>query len=480
LFVKGEEIVITPVIIAGGSGTRLWPLSRALQPKQFLNLLGDATMLQQTLLRLTDIEHESPITICNEEHRFLVAEQLREIDQLGQIILEPIGRNTAPAIALAAYAALQNKPDNDPLLLVLPADHLIRNEAGLSEAVSNAIPLAMDGKLVTFGVKPLSPHTGYGYIKKGSAIGDGFAIDQFVEKPDMETARIYVSDESYLWNSGMFLFKASVYLEELVQHSSEINAVCKQAMSNSVSDLDFLRIELEDFERCTSDSIDYAVMEKTDEAVVVPLNAEWSDIGSWASLWENSDKDNNKNVMKGRVLLEESQNCLVFGEGRLIAGVGLNDMIIVDTKDALLVATKDKSEQVKAIVDRLKQQDSPEYKLNREVLRPWGKFDSVDNGERYQVKRITVKPGEKLSLQMHHHRAEHWIVVSGTAMVHRGEDLFLVTENESTFIPLGVKHSLENPGKLPLEIIEVQSGSYLGEDDIVRFDDRYGRTGSTK
>jgi mannose-1-phosphate guanylyltransferase len=472
--------MITPVIIAGGSGTRLWPLSRALQPKQFLSLLGETTMLQQTVLRLANIDHENPITICNEEHRFLVAEQLREIDQLGQIILEPVGRNTAPAIALAAYSVLKDNPDNDPLLLILPADHLIKNETGLSEAINDAIPLALGGKLVTFGVTPLAPHTGYGYIKKGPGTGKGFVIDQFVEKPDMQTAVTYLTDGSYLWNSGMFLFKASAYLKELAQFNSEMNLVCKKAIDDSVKDLDFIRIELEAFERCPSDSIDYAVMEETDESVVVPINAEWSDVGSWASLWEASDKDDNQNVLKGRVQLEDSQDCLVFGDDRLIAGVGLNDMIIVDTKDALLVATKDKSEQVKAIVDRLKLQDSPEFKLNREVLRPWGKFDSVDNGERYQVKRITVKPGEKLSLQMHHHRAEHWIVVSGTAMVHRGEDSFLVTENESTFIPLGVKHSLENPGKLPLEIIEVQSGSYLGEDDIVRFDDRYGRTGTTK
>lgn len=467
---------VTPVIIAGGSGSRLWPLSRSLQPKQFLSLFGDSTMLQATLQRLQQVDCDAPITICNEEHRFMVAEQLREINQLGKIILEPVGRNTAPAIALAAQAALQDAAGHDPLLLVLPADHLIKNVQAFSAAIEQAIQLAEDNHLVTLGVTPTEPHTGYGYIKQGEPKGAGFSVAAFVEKPDAATAEQYLADGSYLWNSGMFLFKASVYLEELAKYNQAMSDVAQQAYANSQQDLDFVRIALADFENCPDDSIDYAVMEKTQRATVVPLDAQWSDVGSWSSLWECSDKDANDNVIRGNVITEQSKGCLFQGEDRLIAAVGVDDLIIVDTKDALMVASRDKAQDVKTIVNKLKAAGSPEYKLNREVLRPWGKYDSIDNGQRYQVKRITVKPGEKLSFQMHHHRAEHWIVVSGTAKVRRGDDAFLVSENESTYIPLGVKHSLENPGKIPLELIEVQSGSYLGEDDIIRFEDRYGRT----
>lgn len=467
---------VTPVIIAGGSGSRLWPLSRALQPKQFLSLFGDSTMLQGTLQRLQQVECNAPITMCNEEHRFMVAEQLREIGQLGKIILEPVGRNTAPAIALAAQAALQDQANADPVLLVLPADHLIKNIQAFSAAIEKAIQLAESNHLVTLGITPTEPHTGYGYIKQGDAQGNGYQVAAFVEKPDQQTAQQYLEEGSYLWNSGMFLFKASVYLEELAKHNPEMSEVTQKAYSNSQQDLDFVRIALEDFEHCPDDSIDYAVMEKTQRATVVPLDAEWSDVGSWSSLWECSDKDENDNVIRGNVITEQAKGCLFQGEDRLIAAVGVDDLVIVDTKDALMVASRDKAQDVKTIVNKLKAAGSPEYKLNREVLRPWGKYDSIDNGQRYQVKRITVKPGEKLSFQMHHHRAEHWIVVSGTARVRRGDDAYLVSENESTYIPLGVKHSLENPGKIPLELIEVQSGSYLGEDDIIRFEDRYGRT----
>lgn len=466
--------MILPVIMAGGSGTRLWPLSRSLYPKQFLQLSGKQTMLQETVARLVGIDTGKPITICNEEHRFIVAEQLRAIDQLGTIILEPEGRNTAPAIALAADVATSHHFD-DPLLLVLAADHVIQDQNAFAAAVEQAVPLAEQGKLVTFGIVPQSPHTGYGYIKRGEAIDSGFSVDQFVEKPDIDVAQNYLNSGEYYWNSGMFLFKASRYLEELKRYRPNIADACEASLQDITKDMDFVRVIKEAFVQCPDDSIDYAVMEKTQDAVVIPLDAGWNDIGSWSALWEVDEKDDQGNTSRGDVILHETNNCLVHGGERLIATVGLKDIMIVDTKDAVMVSHKEKVQDVKKIVEVLKSQDRSEYKLHREVYRPWGRYDSIDNGHRYQVKRITVKPGSKLSVQMHHHRAEHWIVVSGTAKVSVGDDSFLVTENESTYIPVGVVHSLENPGRVPLELIEVQTGSYLGEDDIVRFEDLYGR-----
>ena len=464
--------MIVPVILAGGSGTRLWPLSRSLYPKQFLPLVSDKTMLQETVLRLDGLETASPVTICNEEHRFIVAEQLRAIDQLGPIILEPEGRNTAPAAALAAHVIAD---ENDPLLLILAADHVIKDESAFVDTIKKAIPLANQGKLVTFGIVPQSAHTGYGYIERGQPINIGFKVNKFVEKPNKETAQAYVDSEKYWWNSGMFLFRASRYLEELKTHRPDISASCSAAVEGKTTDLDFIRINTDEFLKCPEDSIDYAVMEKTQDAVVVPLNAGWSDIGSWSALWDIEKKDNMGNVIRGDAIIEATKNCLVHGGERLIVTLGLEDIVIVDTKDTVMVAHKDNVQDVKELVKKLKAGGRFEFKLHREVYRPWGKYDSIDNGERYQVKRLTVNPGAKLSVQMHHHRAEHWVVVSGTAEVTNGEKTFLLSENESTYIPVGVIHALKNPGEIPLELIEVQSGSYLGEDDIIRFEDDYQR-----
>ncbi|MBR9794342.1 MAG: mannose-1-phosphate guanylyltransferase/mannose-6-phosphate isomerase [Gammaproteobacteria bacterium] len=467
-----------PVVLAGGSGSRLWPKSRAALPKQFLALTSDQTMLQETLQRLDGSSAANPIVICNDAHRFLVAEQLRQMGgDHGGIILEPVGRNTAPAIALAALHAMQT--DDDPVLLVLAADHLIKDSAGFQAAVSKANELAMDGNLVTFGIVPDQAHTGYGYIKGGEAIGVGMKVDEFVEKPDLATAQQYVDSGNYFWNSGMFMFKASVYLAELKKHAPEMYSICEQAIASESKDLDFIRIDPEIFATCPDDSIDYAVMEKTALAAMVPLDAGWSDVGSWSSLWETADnKDENGNVIVGDAILEGVNNSYINSEERLIAVVGLDDVVVVETKDAVMVANKNKVQDIKNVVNKLKAEQRPEFQFHREVFRPWGSYDSIDNGKRFQVKRITVKPGEKLSVQMHHHRAEHWIVVSGTANVTIGEKTQLVTENESVYIPIGDVHALENPGKIPLELIEVQSGAYLGEDDIVRFSDRYGRTES--
>lgn len=462
---------ICAVIIAGGSGARLWPLSRAAHPKQFLSLHGKNTMLQETVKRLRGLNISSSTTICNEEHRFFVAEQLREIDKLGSIILEPVGKNTAPAIALAAFQSIEE----DPILLVLAADHVIQDESAFEKAVSEAIPLAESGKLVTFGIVPQKPHTGYGYIKRGDEYGAGFAVEKFVEKPSLDMAHEYVTSGDYYWNSGMFLFKASRYLEELNKFRPDIYDSCKASLEITAFDLDFLRINKEKFEACPSESVDYAVMEKTTDSVVVPMDAGWSDIGSWSSLWDISEKDGNGNAACGDVVLHESHNSYIRTDGKLVAVIGVDDLVIVSTKDVLLVAHKDSVQDVKAVAQQLKAESRTEWEHQREVYRPWGKYDSIDNGERYQVKRITVKPGAKLSVQMHHHRAEHWVVVSGTAKVTNGEKTFILSENESTYIPVGVIHALENPGKVPLEMIEVQSGSYLGEDDIVRFEDIYGR-----
>lgn len=467
--------MLTPIIMAGGTGSRLWPLSRQLNPKQFLKLCGDTTLLQQTLSRLNGLETSTPAVICNEDHRFMVAEQLRQLTvKNASILLEPVGRNTAPAIALAALNATRN--GQDPVLLVLAADHFIADQSAFQQAVKEAEELALQDKLVTFGIVPTQPETGYGYIQRGSALPEqGYQVARFVEKPDSATAQGYLDSGDYYWNSGMFMFKASVYLQALQEFRPDILDACKHAFEAGSQDLDFVRVDAAAFADCPDDSIDYAVMEKTRDAAVIPLDAGWSDIGSWSALWEIGTKDEQGNVCKGDVLNIGSSNSLVYAESKLVATVGVNNLVVVETKDAVLVAHKDRVQDVKKVVEAIKNDGRHEHMNHREVYRPWGVYDSIENGERYQVKRITVKPGAKLSVQMHHHRAEHWVVVSGTARVTNGDKTFLVTENESTFIPIGEVHALENPGKIPLELIEVQSGSYLGEDDIVRFEDKYGR-----
>lgn len=465
-----------PVVLAGGTGSRLWPKSRAALPKQFLSLTSDKTMLQDTILRLPADKMELPLFICNEDHRFLAAEQLRVADiDYDSIILEPVGRNTAPAIALAALRAVQQ--GEDPVLLILAADHLIADHNAFHAAVEKATRLAEQGKLVTFGVVPTEAHTGYGYIKAGDSVDEiGFKVAQFVEKPDLATAQQYLKSGEYYWNSGMFMFKASVYLRELSEHAPDIFTACTNAMQNTDKDMTFIRVDADEFAKCPDDSIDYAVMERTSDACMVPLDAGWNDVGSWTSLWETSqNKDTSGNVVVGDAILDGVTNSYINSEQRLIAVIGLDDVVVVETKDAVMVANKSKVQDIKNVVNKLKAEKRPEFEFHREVFRPWGSYDSIDNGRRYQVKRISVKPGEKLSVQMHHHRAEHWIVVSGTANVTVGEVTSLVTENESIYIPIGEIHALENPGKILLELIEVQSGSYLGEDDIVRFSDRYGR-----
>lgn len=467
-----------PVIMAGGSGTRLWPLSRQLNPKQFLPLVDcDLSMLQATIKRLDGLEYSAPSLICNDSHRFLAAEQLR---QLGlseiNIILEPVGRNTAPAIALAALQA--SKDGEDPVMLVMAADHLIGDLGAFQKSIKFALPLAESGRLVTFGVKPTYPETGYGYINVGESVGgSGFKINRFVEKPDLNMAMAYLEQGGFFWNSGMFMFRTSRYLQELEKFNPEVISVCRDAMAKSMRDMHFTRIDYGVFSSCPDISIDYAVMEKTADAVMVSLDAGWSDIGSWSALLEAGIKDVDGNLLKGDVIAHKTSGCYVNATHRLVSTLGLENLIIVETKDAVLVAHKDHVQSVKNIVDQLKASHRCEHINHREVYRPWGVFDAVDSGERYQVKRITVKSGGKLSLQMHHHRAEHWIVVSGTAKVTNGDLTYLVTENQSTYIPVGQIHSLENPGSIPLELIEVQSGSYLGEDDIVRFEDVYGRVG---
>jgi len=469
-----------PVILSGGSGSRLWPLSRESYPKQFLPLTSEQSMLRETLTRLHGLpELQHPIVVCNEEHRFLVAEQLRDMNATPHaIVLEPEGRNTAPAVAIAALTAIEQ--DNDALLLVLPADHVIDDITVFHQSLDVASESANLGKLVTFGVVPTAPETGYGYIKASESYDTSDAIralgvEHFVEKPDSSTAEAYLASGDYFWNSGMFMFKASSYLDELRQHAPEMLALCKQAYESAARDMDFVRLEHEAFIKIKGDSIDYAVMEKTDKAVVVPLDAGWNDIGSWSALSEVSVQDEEANVVSGDVLIEDSRNCYVRSEHRLVAALGVEDQVIVETADAVLVASRDKAQEVKRIVERLKLDERSERLHHRRVFRPWGNYESIDEGARFLVKRIVVNPGASLSLQMHEHRAEHWVVVTGTAKVTRGEEILELHEDESTYIPVGMKHRLENLTDVPLEIIEVQTGGYLGEDDIVRFDDVYGR-----
>ncbi|MBW8774915.1 MAG: mannose-1-phosphate guanylyltransferase/mannose-6-phosphate isomerase [Stenotrophomonas sp.] len=464
---------IQPVILSGGSGTRLWPLSREAYPKQFLPLAGELTMLQATWKRVAPIAARGPLVIANEEHRFVAAEQLQQVGaEPAAIILEPVGRNTAPAIAVAALEATRDGAD--ALLLVLPSDHVITNETAFRSAVQAAAAAAEAGKLVTFGIVPTGPETGYGYIK--AADGQGLrAVERFVEKPDLDTATGYVSSGQYYWNSGMFLFKASRYLQELERFQPAMLAGSRQAWQQARRDADFTRLDKDAFTAVPSDSIDYAVMEKTADAVVTPLDAGWNDVGSWTALRDVSQQDGDGNAHQGDVIAIDCRNTYAYAQ-RLVALVGLDDVVVVETDDAVLVGKADRMQDVKTVVAQLKAEGRSEATWHRKVYRPWGAYDSIDNGERFQVKRITVKPGGTLSLQMHHHRAEHWIVVSGTAEVTRGDEVILLSENQSTYIPLGVTHRLRNPGKLPLELIEVQSGSYLGEDDIVRFEDTYGRS----
>jgi mannose-1-phosphate guanylyltransferase/mannose-6-phosphate isomerase len=465
-----------PVIMAGGSGSRLWPLSRELYPKQFLPLVEARTMLQATVARVMEIPGiGSPVVVCHDEHRFLVREQLAGIEVgPGAIILEPLGRNTAPA---ATVAALQGVVDgDDPVLLLLPADHLIRDETAFRAAVRVAEPLAAAGALVTFGIVPDRPETGYGYIKKGAAAGSGgFRVERFVEKPGVETAREYVDSGAYLWNSGMFMFKASRLIAEMEEHASLIMAACREAFARRQIDLDFTRLAEVPFRECPSDSLDYAVMEKTEAAVVVPLECGWSDLGSWASLQEVNGADGAGNVIRGDVLVRDVSNSYLRSESRLVTAIGISDQIIVETADAILVADRSRSQEVKEIVEQMRREKRPEVKTHRRVFRPWGSYEGLAMDSRYQVKHIVVRPGGRLSLQMHHHRAEHWVVVRGTAKVTVGEESQMVSENQSTYIPVGAKHRLENPGVIDLELIEIQTGSYLGEDDIVRFEDVYGR-----
>ncbi len=470
--------MIIPVILAGGSGTRLWPLSRELYPKQLIDIYNENTMLQNTLMRLENVDNIThPIVVCNEEHRFMTAEQLRIIGVAPQsIILEPVARNTAPAIALAAFKAMEAQ--DDPVLLILPADHVIENIQNFHDTIKMGETLAEEGHLITFGIIPDAPETGYGYIKKGKALSQNSVtcrIEKFVEKPDLKTAKTYVLSKDYCWNSGMFMFKASSIISELEKNSKAIVTHCKKAVENGKQDLDFFRVRQDDFEKVPSDSIDYAVMEKTSKGVMISFDAGWNDLGSFDALWQTGEKDKNKNVIKGDVLTHGVTKSYINSESRLVAAVGIEKFVIVETKDAILVAPRNKVQDVKKIVETLKKTQRDEPVTHRKVFRPWGSYETIDISERFQVKRISVPPKGKLSLQKHHHRAEHWTVVSGTALVTKGDSQMLLREDESTYIPLGVKHRLENPGKIPLELIEVQSGSYLGEDDIVRYDDVYGR-----
>ena len=465
---------VIPVILCGGSGTRLWPLSRELYPKQLLSLVGDESLLQNTLKRCdSHPETTKPILVCNEEHRFLVAEQIRELGTSADILLEPEGRNTAPAVALAAHLA-RERFDN-AILVVLPSDHVILDTEGFHSALSDAIGLAGDDHLVTFGVVPDHAETGYGYIRRGAAQGNGFVVDEFVEKPDVRRATEFLATGGFLWNSGMFVFKASAYLDELQRQRPTMADSCKAAVSDWTYDLDFIRVHKESFIASPSESIDYAVMEQAASTIVIPLEAGWSDIGSWDALWSILEKDADNNALLGDVVTRDLRNSLVRAEHRLVSVIGLDSVIVVETADAVMVATLDRAQDVKSIVNQLKSKERTESSLHRRVFRPWGFYESLDIGDQFQVKRIGVTPGAGLSLQLHHQRAEHWIVVKGTATVTRGDETFELQQNESTYIPVETRHRLQNLTDEPLEIIEVQSGDYLGEDDIVRFDDLYGR-----
>ncbi len=487
-------MLIQPIVLSGGSGTRLWPLSREKYPKQLLALTGADSLLQATVRRVEGIDGATlcpPMVVCNEDYRFVIAEQLRLMERPGRILLEPCGKNTAPALTLAALAAAQS--GTDPVLLVMPADHVITGAAAFRRVLSAGAALATQGAVVTFGIAPDAPETGYGYIEAGAPYpgADGAArhIARFVEKPDLATAQAYLDAGTYLWNSGLFMLRASVWLSAIGRCRADILSACQAAWDQGQTDGEFVRVNPQAFAQCPADSIDYAVMERIaaeaatqppearqlPPGVVLALDAGWSDVGAWDALWNLLPKDAQGNVAQGDVLLHDCQNTLSISQGRLLACIGLRDLVVVETADALLVVHKDRTQDVKKVVDRLKQLGRSESSLHRKVFRPWGWYDSVDAGERFQVKRIVVKPGGMLSLQMHHHRAEHWIVVSGTARVTRDGETFLLSENQSTFIPLGIQHRLENPGQVQLEMIEVQSGSYLGEDDIVRFDDVYGR-----
>jgi mannose-1-phosphate guanylyltransferase len=474
-----DSIPIIPVILAGGNGSRLWPLSRELYPKQFLCVKNDLTLLQSTLLRLKGLNCERPIIITNENHRFVVAEQVKEISNNGcDIILEPCGKNTAPAVALAALSAQKRKLSCEPLLLILASDHLIQNEKMFEDAIIEAKEIASNGGLVTFGIIPEYAETGYGYIHRGDELSDikkgfFFKIKKFVEKPDAIKAEKYLRSGDFFWNSGMFLFTASTYLDELEKFRSDIYKVCEKAFFNASIDLDFIRIPKDIFMSCPSESIDYAIMEKTCGGVVRPVSIGWSDVGSWKSIWEINEKDSNGNVLKGDVIALESSNNLIYSDSGLVAALGINDAVIIQTKDATLISTKDKAQDIKNIVNKLKNLNRKEYYAHKKRYRPWGDFESIDDGERYNVKKIIVKAGEGLSLRMHHHRSEHWIVLSGTAKVTMNENIKMLYANESVYIPQGAIYSLENPGVIPLQLIEVSSGDYLGEDDIVRKKERY-------
>lgn len=464
------------VILSGGSGTRLWPLSREAYPKQFLSLISEESLLAETIQRACDMPGcQSVLAITNEDHRFIVAAHLQK--QCGDIsrdvVLEPVGRNTAPAIALAALSVSEDDPQG--VMVVMPSDHVLKNQGAFAQAMDVAVNVARAGSLVTFGVVPKIAHTGYGYIKAGKNLGIYSGVAEFVEKPDLETAERYLEAGNYYWNSGMFVFRADRYLEELEEFSPEIVKACRLAYDKRKRDMDFTRVDEEAFASCPEDSIDYAVMEKTDAAVVVPLDAGWSDVGSWSALWEIQEHDGHGNVCRGDVIVEDVENSYIHSEGRLIAAIGVKEHVIVETDDVVLVAAKDRVQEVKKLVAQVKAQDRQEHRFHKRVHRPWGTYEGVAKSHRFQVKRITVKPGAKLSLQKHHHRAEHWVIVSGTALINRGEEEILLTEDQSTYIPLGVVHRLSNPGVIPLEVIEVQTGSYLGEDDIVRYEDTYNR-----
>ncbi|MDA9801538.1 mannose-1-phosphate guanylyltransferase/mannose-6-phosphate isomerase [Candidatus Pseudothioglobus singularis] len=465
--------MIIPVILSGGSGSRLWPLSRELYPKQFISLVNKTSLFQDTIKRLPN-ELSAPLVICNEEHRFIVAEQLRQINSSNKgIILEPIGKNTAPAIAIAAIDLM--KDNEDPTLLVLSADHLISNNKEFMNSIINAGKIANEGKIVALGVKPNKPEVGYGYIKAKNSNNNYSDISSFTEKPNLKTASKFLESDNYFWNSGIFIVKASVYLNELNKYEPEILSACKKSYLNTPKDQDFIRLDKEEFDKCPNKSIDYAVMEKTKKGVIVPFNGPWSDLGSWSTLWNSKIKDNNNNVIDGDIELNKVHNSYIHSSNRLVAVNDISDLIIIDTQDALLVSSKKNSQDIKSIVEKLKRDNRSESINHRKVLRPWGYFDSIDNGEGFQVKRIVVNPGSKLSLQKHKKRSEHWVIVKGRALITCGEKVFYLDQNQSTFIPKEEIHRLENKEDIPLEIIEIQTGEYLGEDDIIRLEDDYQR-----